>query len=221
MAFDAGDDVIWCKGACGNNIHRECFEKWAKSKPGEVICVYCRTQWKGDEDTIKRIVKGGAGHVNHEGYVNVGAELGLSSERDMSTYHPFWVAQQFGDRGFGRSRAGSSRSSSSRPQNQPAGNSGAQQSQDFARGRIYAGEEMPDEFRQPGEIPEGSILRGDVYISPYGGIYSKRDGHYNGCDLENPRIHPDVPAGSEWDGNVWMSDEGGCYSVDGVYVCEY
>jgi hypothetical protein len=93
MEFGIDDDIIWCKGACGNNIHRECFEQWAKSKPGEARCVYCRTPWKGDEDSIKRIAKSGTGTVNHEGYVNVGSELGLSSQRDMSSYYPFWVQQ--------------------------------------------------------------------------------------------------------------------------------
>lgn len=38
MEFDESDkseDILWCKGACGNNIHRYCFEQWAKSKPGK------------------------------------------------------------------------------------------------------------------------------------------------------------------------------------------
>jgi hypothetical protein len=103
MDFDINgksEEIIWCKGACGNNIHRHCFEQWARSKPGQVKCVYCRTPWKGDEDSIKRIAKDG-GAVNQEGYVNVGSQLGLSGERDMSTYHPYWVRRQFGDRSDG------------------------------------------------------------------------------------------------------------------------
>jgi len=98
MPFEAGEDIIWCKAACGNNIHRHCFEQWARSKPGQVKCVYCRTPWKGDEDSIKRIVKGG--QVNDEGYVNVGGELGLSGQRDMSSYHPYWVSRQRGGRDY-------------------------------------------------------------------------------------------------------------------------
>lgn len=39
----------------------------------------------------------GKGKVNEEGYVNVGGELGLSAERDYSTYHPYWVRRQFGE----------------------------------------------------------------------------------------------------------------------------
>jgi hypothetical protein len=98
MEFESGEDIVWCKAACGQNIHRQCFEQWAKSKPGQVKCVYCRSLWKGDEDSIKRISKGG-GVVNHEGYVNVAGELGISTHRDMGSYHPYWVRQQQGYRG--------------------------------------------------------------------------------------------------------------------------
>jgi hypothetical protein len=96
---DKLDDILWCKGACGQNIHRACFEQWARSKPGQVKCVYCRTPWKGDEETIKKINKSGT--VNHEGYVNVAGELGISGHRDMSSYHQYWVRREFGG-GYGR-----------------------------------------------------------------------------------------------------------------------
>lgn len=35
MEFEEGEDIVWCKAACGNNVHRHCFEQWARSKPGE------------------------------------------------------------------------------------------------------------------------------------------------------------------------------------------
>lgn len=100
MEFEEGEkdeDILWCKAACGQNIHKSCFEQWARSKPGEPKCVYCRSIWKGDEETVKRINKKG-GKVNADGYVNVASELGLSGIRDMSTYHQPWVR--------GRSRGG-------------------------------------------------------------------------------------------------------------------
>jgi len=34
--------------------------------------------------------------VNEEGYVNVAGELGLGGQRDMSTYHQYWVRREFG-----------------------------------------------------------------------------------------------------------------------------
>ena len=35
------DEIVWCKAACGNNIHQTCFEQWAKSQAGkEIRCVY-------------------------------------------------------------------------------------------------------------------------------------------------------------------------------------
>lgn len=39
--FEAHEDIIWCKAACGNNIHKECFRQWARSNQGkQVCCVY-------------------------------------------------------------------------------------------------------------------------------------------------------------------------------------
>ena len=90
MEFTADkDEIVWCRAGCGNNIHRQCFEQWAASKPGQVKCVYCRTPWKGDEESVKKISR--MGKKNEEGYVNVAGELGLSGERDWSSYHQPWV----------------------------------------------------------------------------------------------------------------------------------
>lgn len=95
---DRSEDVLWCKAACGNNIHKRCFEQWAKSKPGQVKCVYCRTPWKGDEKNPKGVEK--SGRVNEEGYVNIAGQLGISGQRDMSSYHQHWVSREFGG-GYG------------------------------------------------------------------------------------------------------------------------
>lgn len=69
------------------------------SSAGPVKCVYCRSAWKGDEESIKKISK--SGPVGAEGYVNVAGELGLSGARDTSTYHQPWVVRQWG-RGYDR-----------------------------------------------------------------------------------------------------------------------
>lgn len=95
---DSSDEIIYCRAACGNNIHRQCFEQWAASKTGQgpVRCVYCRSVWQGDEksmESIKRISKQ-TGRVGEDGYVNVASELGLSGERDWSSYHQPWVGRQ-------------------------------------------------------------------------------------------------------------------------------
>lgn len=106
MAFEEGEDLVWCKAACGQNVHRACFEKWQQSKPGQQAkCVFCRSLWKGEVKDVSKIVK--TGEKNHEGYVNVSGDLGISQERDMSSYHPFWVARQRGyggGYGYGRGR---------------------------------------------------------------------------------------------------------------------
>jgi len=105
--------VVWCKAACGQNIHKECFETWAATKrranvgaAAAVTCPYCRSVWKGDEDSLKNIKK--TGNTNFEGYVNVASQLGIDTVRgrpfsprragddsadrfqDTSTYHSSW-----------------------------------------------------------------------------------------------------------------------------------
>jgi hypothetical protein len=82
MEFKKGEDIVWCKAACGNNIHKACFDQWAKSKPGPAKCIYCRAVWKEDEPKSISL----QGPKNKEGYVNVASELGLSGVRDHSSY---------------------------------------------------------------------------------------------------------------------------------------
>jgi hypothetical protein len=90
----SGEHIVYCRAACGNNIHAECFRQWAASKT-PVTCPFCRSRWEsdaGDAAAAKDLVKGG--RRNGEGYVNVAAQLGLSGRRDYSTYHSHWVRNQ-------------------------------------------------------------------------------------------------------------------------------
>jgi hypothetical protein len=89
----SGEKIVYCKAACGNNIHAECFRQWAVTK-SPVTCPFCRTRWvaEGDEAAAKDVARGGP--KNAEGYVNVAAQLGLSGRRDYSTYHSHWVRRQ-------------------------------------------------------------------------------------------------------------------------------
>lgn len=36
-------DTVFCKAMCGNNIHKECFDQWARSKRQEGVEVTCGT----------------------------------------------------------------------------------------------------------------------------------------------------------------------------------
>ena len=36
-------DTVFCKAMCGNNIHKECFNQWARSKRQEHVEVTCGT----------------------------------------------------------------------------------------------------------------------------------------------------------------------------------
>ncbi|KAL1296827.1 hypothetical protein AAFC00_004452 [Neodothiora populina] len=92
-----GEAIIWCRAACGNNLHKSCFEQWAASRRGhgdKITCPYCRTVWAGsiDAQAVKNLDKSGA--VNEDGYVNIAAQLGITGRRDFSSYNPYWVRQQ-------------------------------------------------------------------------------------------------------------------------------
>jgi hypothetical protein len=50
MEFDEDEDeIVWCRAACGNNIHKACFDQWAKTRPTKVTCPFCRTEWEDDK----------------------------------------------------------------------------------------------------------------------------------------------------------------------------
>ncbi|OTA58963.1 hypothetical protein K449DRAFT_385506 [Hypoxylon sp. EC38] len=89
MPFEAAEDTVYCRATCGQNIHKECFEMWAttkrKSADDQVTCPMCRTPWQGDDDMVKKIRN--TGIVGSDGYVNVADQLGISGERDYSTYY--------------------------------------------------------------------------------------------------------------------------------------
>jgi hypothetical protein len=96
MPFEPdGEEIVYCKAACGNNVHAECFNTWAATKKRErakVTCPFCRTPWQESEGEVAKVAAGG--HVNSEGYVNVASQLGLEGRRDYSTYHQFWVNRE-------------------------------------------------------------------------------------------------------------------------------
>ncbi|WPH01894.1 e3 ubiquitin-protein ligase zswim2 [Acrodontium crateriforme] len=49
MEFENGDDIVWCRAACGNNIHENCFRQWEQSKNGRVVtCPFCRSAWESE-----------------------------------------------------------------------------------------------------------------------------------------------------------------------------
>lgn len=35
------DEIVWCRAACGNNVHKACFRQWAATQNAQgVRCVY-------------------------------------------------------------------------------------------------------------------------------------------------------------------------------------
>ncbi|KAK5090361.1 hypothetical protein LTR05_000533 [Lithohypha guttulata] len=96
MDFDPdNNELVWCKAACGNNMHKSCFDQWAASQRGQgVKCVYCRTPWQNDQGDLASIKSSGV--ESGEGYVNVADQFGISRARDCSSYHQPWARRNFG-----------------------------------------------------------------------------------------------------------------------------
>ncbi|RAH84097.1 hypothetical protein BO86DRAFT_397415 [Aspergillus japonicus CBS 114.51] len=89
------EDIVWCRAACGNNIHKTCFHQWAATQQAQgVRCVYCRAPWQPDTENMNVEELSRQGKVRWDGYVNVAQHFGLSGRRDVSSYHPFWVRRQ-------------------------------------------------------------------------------------------------------------------------------
>ncbi|KAL2359738.1 hypothetical protein RJZ56_007406 [Blastomyces dermatitidis] len=86
MEFDPkSQEIVWCKAACGNNIHKTCFGRWAATQQSNgVRCVICRSAWEAD---VGAPLQGllAEGRVNDEGYINLADHFGLSGERGMDS----------------------------------------------------------------------------------------------------------------------------------------
>ncbi len=98
--FRDNEAIVYCKSSCGNNVHKQCMQMWMSASGSTATCPYCRAKWSEEP-----ISSGALGNIdvtglekNEEGYLNIGSQLGLSEERDMSTYHSFWVRRTFGNR---------------------------------------------------------------------------------------------------------------------------
>lgn len=79
----SGEDVTFCRAACGQNMHRDCFNTWAQTKgyKEKATCPMCRSTWQDESagEKIKRVNKAQAS--TSEGYANVADQLGVSQVR--------------------------------------------------------------------------------------------------------------------------------------------
>ncbi|UDD58340.1 hypothetical protein AFCA_005793 [Aspergillus flavus] len=76
------EEIVWCRAACGNNIHKTCFQQWAVTQHSQgVRCVYCRSPWQADTSDVNLEQLRVQGQTTAEGYINVASQLGLSGQR--------------------------------------------------------------------------------------------------------------------------------------------
>lgn len=57
MEFEDDEEIVWCRAACGNNVHKACFDQWARTKMGYgITCPFCRTEWDyGDAPKTQKV----------------------------------------------------------------------------------------------------------------------------------------------------------------------
>jgi hypothetical protein len=84
------EKLVWCKAACGNNMHEDCFKNWqtAKQNRADVTCVYCRTPWQFP-DAPKQKEKG----LSNEVFIDSRRSLFIII-RDIQTLQIFSLACQ-------------------------------------------------------------------------------------------------------------------------------
>ncbi|EOA85752.1 uncharacterized protein SETTUDRAFT_161688 [Exserohilum turcica Et28A] len=96
--LDNKENIDYCKASCGNNVHRSCMQNWKAASKGKTTCPYCRATWQEDTNLPGKLgdinTKGLA--RNEDGYVNIAPQLGLSGERDYSTYYSYWARSRSG-----------------------------------------------------------------------------------------------------------------------------
>ena len=66
------NNIIFCTRSCGNNIHKNCFEKWRQAKLSmneSVTCPFCRIEWKTKKDQEDN----GQHHQPSRAYLNLAA----------------------------------------------------------------------------------------------------------------------------------------------------
>jgi hypothetical protein len=95
------DAIVYCKISCGNNVHKDCMQKWISMSRRKATCPYCRAAWAAEDGFDGKLgdVDTKGLERNGDGYFNVAGQLGLSGERDYSTYHQFWVRRHLGTGG--------------------------------------------------------------------------------------------------------------------------
>ncbi|KAH3916997.1 hypothetical protein HBH56_050480 [Parastagonospora nodorum] len=79
------DAIVYCKASCGNNVHKDCMQKWIAMTRDKATCPYCRATWAAEDGKLGGLDTKGL-KKNKEGYINVAGQLGLDGQRDYSTY---------------------------------------------------------------------------------------------------------------------------------------
>ncbi|KAA1468285.1 hypothetical protein DENSPDRAFT_833540 [Dentipellis sp. KUC8613] len=75
--------LVFCE-ECGNGLHKECFQQWAKAAARNLTCVFCRAKW-----AVPAPARAGPAVAGRSsgGYLNLSSIAGISPVRDTSSYY--------------------------------------------------------------------------------------------------------------------------------------
>ncbi|GIL74514.1 hypothetical protein Vretimale_2209 [Volvox reticuliferus] len=91
--------ITFCT-SCGNNMHKDCFDRWATSKRSSgqtVTCVYCRAPWKTTAGAAAGESPGGSEYINLSQYSD--AHRNAPSLEDLYGSNAYFILANNGEIG--------------------------------------------------------------------------------------------------------------------------
>jgi hypothetical protein len=73
-------NILFCSTSCGNNMHKNCFDKWRQAKLSmsePVTCPFCRVEWKTNKEKS---------HHHHQHLLNSRGYLNLAAYSTTDDY---------------------------------------------------------------------------------------------------------------------------------------
>jgi len=85
------NNILFCSTSCGNNIHKNCFDKWRQAKLSMnelVTCPFCRVEWKNvTENNNNNNSNQSTGYLNLAAYSTTND---YDEEDDDDLFFDYW-----------------------------------------------------------------------------------------------------------------------------------
>jgi len=84
------NNILFCSTSCGNNIHKNCFDKWRQAKLSmneSVTCPFCRVEWKNVTENNNNNSNQSTGYLNLAAYSTTND---YDEEEDDDLFFDYW-----------------------------------------------------------------------------------------------------------------------------------